>query len=137
MVSRTLLIRIRNITRSTTFTDRVNDGQPLPTDLVRSLRTQRFYTQGTPHEPINKPVAKPVQARKESQHSPTYHQPNHEAHEKTLSINVPFNPPGGGGGPGPGGTGGSFSITNSPLMDAALTTFIGLGLGKPLYQGVY
>lgn len=137
MVSRTLSAGIRHITFSRpTFTGRVSDVQLLRTELVRSLHAQRFYTQGTPHDPINKPVAKSVQAHKESQHESTRPQPKHEAHEKSLYINVPFNPPGGGGGAGPGGSGGSFSITNSPLMDAALTTFIGLGLGESIRRHV-
>ncbi|EEB98178.1 hypothetical protein MPER_02360, partial [Moniliophthora perniciosa FA553] len=44
------------------------------------------------------------------------------------SISIPFNPPGGGGGPNIGGTGSDRPITRSPLVDAALTTVIGLGM---------
>lgn len=54
----------------------------------------------------------------------------HEVHEGSVAINIPFNPPGGGGGPGLGGSGSVFPLTNSPLLDAALTTVIGLGMGK-------
>lgn len=56
-------------------------------------------------------------------------QVRHEAHEGTTVLNVPYNPPGGGpGGSIPGG--GAFSFTNSPILDAMLTTAIGLGAGK-------
>lgn len=40
-------------------------------------------------------------------------------------MSVPYNPPGGGAGPGIGGTG--FTFTNSPVLDAVITTCIGLG----------
>ncbi|PPQ98405.1 hypothetical protein CVT24_004084 [Panaeolus cyanescens] len=53
-------------------------------------------------------------------------QARHEIHEGTAVLNVPYNPPGGGPGPNiPGGGGGTF--TNSPLLDAMLTTVVGLG----------
>lgn len=50
----------------------------------------------------------------------------HEVHEGTASINMPFNPPGGGPAAAPGG----FTFTNSPVLDAILTTAIGLAAGK-------
>ena len=53
----------------------------------------------------------------------------HEVHEGTSAVNIPapFNPPGSGGGVGIGSV---FPFTSSPLFDAALTTIVGLGLGK-------
>lgn len=66
-------------------------------------------------------------------HPPTQPQTRHEAHEGTTALNVPFNPPGGGpGGNIPGGSGGAFSFTKSPLLDAILTTALGLGAGKSI-----
>ncbi len=50
----------------------------------------------------------------------------HEVQEGTASINMPFNPPGGGPAAAPGG----FTFTNSPVLDAILTTAIGLAAGK-------
>ncbi|KAJ8076602.1 hypothetical protein PM082_001025 [Marasmius tenuissimus] len=54
--------------------------------------------------------------------------PRHEVHEGSQSINIPFNPP--GGGPNAPGIGDmpSEPITRSPLMDAALTTVVGLAM---------
>ncbi|KAF8911485.1 hypothetical protein CPB84DRAFT_920164 [Gymnopilus junonius] len=51
-------------------------------------------------------------------------QTQHEVQERTSSINMPFNPP--GSSPG-GGGGGGFTFTKSPILDAMLTTAIGLG----------
>ncbi|KIM40293.1 hypothetical protein M413DRAFT_73606 [Hebeloma cylindrosporum] len=56
-------------------------------------------------------------------------QTRHEAHEGTSAINVPYNPPGGG----PAGAAAGFTFTNSPVLDAILTTAIGLGAGKFIY----
>ncbi|KAH8115312.1 hypothetical protein DFH11DRAFT_1588582 [Phellopilus nigrolimitatus] len=47
-------------------------------------------------------------------------------HFENLTLPVVF--PGSPGGSGGSGGGGLFSITRSPLFDAALTTFIGLGM---------
>ena len=51
-------------------------------------------------------------------------------HSDNLVLPVAF--PGSPGGQGGSGGGGLFSITRSPLFDAALTTFIGLGMGKSI-----
>ncbi|PPQ87484.1 hypothetical protein CVT25_008220 [Psilocybe cyanescens] len=67
--------------------------------------------------------------------SPTtfeYPQTRHEVHEGTASISMPFNPP--GGGPSGPGAGGGFSFTNSPVLDAILTTAIGLSAGKSSFR---
>ncbi|KAF9469981.1 hypothetical protein BDZ94DRAFT_1243679 [Collybia nuda] len=53
---------------------------------------------------------------------------HHEVHEGTAAINIPFNPPGAGAGAGIGGSGSVFPLTSSPLLDAALTTIIGLAM---------
>ena len=50
-----------------------------------------------------------------------------EGHSENLTLPVAF--PGSPGGQGGAGGGGLFSITKLPLFDAALTTFIGLGIG--------
>lgn len=92
----------------------------------------RFYAQGPPSRP---PTAKKT--------TPPIHHPtptngqkvHHEVHEGSVAINIPFNPPGGGAGPGLGGSGSVFPLTNSPLLDAALTTIIGLGMGESSFQG--
>ena len=77
-----------------------------------------------------------VASRRSPPHSPTQPQTRHEAHEGTTALNVPFNPPGGGpGGNIPGGSGGgAFSFTKSPILDAILTTALGLGAGKIIAQ---
>jgi hypothetical protein len=62
--------------------------------------------------------------------TPVQPSPRHEVHEGSAAVNIPFNPPGGGGGPGIGGSGTIFPLTSSPLLDAALTTIVGLGMGK-------
>lgn len=58
--------------------------------------------------------------------APELGQARHEVHEGTASISMPFNPP--GGGPNAGG-GGGFTFTNSPVLDAILTTAMGIGAG--------
>jgi len=47
--------------------------------------------------------------------------------EKAPSINTRFNPPGSGDG-GPNDVGRASSFPSSPLLDAALTTIVGLGM---------
>ncbi|KAF9047399.1 hypothetical protein BJ165DRAFT_1403124 [Panaeolus papilionaceus] len=56
-------------------------------------------------------------------------QSRHEIHEGTIALNIPYNPPGGGVGPNipGGGGGGGGSFTSSPMLDAILTTVVGLG----------
>jgi len=86
----------------------------------------RFYTPG--NVPKTPPVLKPP-----SEHSAVVKgapAPRHEVREGNAAINIPLNPPGGGSGPGIGGSGSVFPLTSSPLLDAALTTIVGLGLGK-------
>ena len=63
-------------------------------------------------QPTTSPIPTPPGAR-------------HEVHEGTSVLSVPYNPPGGGPGGGPQG----FTFTNSPVLDAILTTCIGLGAG--------
>lgn len=55
----------------------------------------------------------------------------HEVHEGTAALNMAYNPPGGGPAGVPGG-GGGFTFTNSPVLDAIITTAIGLGAGMCL-----
>ncbi|KDQ28197.1 hypothetical protein PLEOSDRAFT_1040792 [Pleurotus ostreatus PC15] len=54
--------------------------------------------------------------------------PRHEVHEGTSALSVPFNFPGAGGGSGPGGASTGGASTGNPLLDAALTTIVGLGM---------
>lgn len=73
-----------------------------------------------------------ITSRRSPPRVPTRLQTRHEAQEGTTALNVPFNPPGGGPGgniPG-GGGGGAFTFTRSPILDAILTTALGLGAGK-------
>ena len=92
------------------------------------LAHRHFYTTQTPSPP---PAAKnpPPKPKKPSASVPhatnvTGRDARHEVHEGTAALNIPFNPPGAGG-PGIGGT-----LTGSALLDAAITTFIGLTFGK-------
>ncbi|KAL0570951.1 hypothetical protein V5O48_011008 [Marasmius crinis-equi] len=92
----------------------------------RRVLTRPFSTP-TPNDPDSAPTRKSQPQHRVSPNA-TSHSARHEVHEGSESINIPFNPPGGGAGPNIGGTGSSFSITRSPMMDAALTTIIGLGM---------
>ncbi|KIY64990.1 hypothetical protein CYLTODRAFT_380101 [Cylindrobasidium torrendii FP15055 ss-10] len=86
--------------------------------LLNTLSRQhvlRTYSTQLPPPPPSHPSPKVPQP------TPTGPQTRHEAHEQNLPINLPFNPPGGGGIP-------TFEITKNPLFDAALTTFIGIGI---------
>jgi len=83
----------------------------------------RYYTTPVHTTPKRQPPAKPSPAPRSP---PSAHpQTRHEVHEGTSAINMPYNPPGGG----PAGAAG-FTFTNSPVLDAILTTAIGLGAGK-------
>lgn len=90
----------------------------------------RYYT-----TPIHNPVTGATPAKKQPPPKPSPvprspppapPQTRHEAHEGTSAINIPYNPPGGG----PAGSAAGFTFTNSPVLDAILTTAIGLGAGK-------
>ncbi|KAG6920194.1 hypothetical protein DXG01_004963 [Tephrocybe rancida] len=86
--------------------------------------TGRFYTQPPPQKarmPTNL-------APKNDLPRLDGHNARHEVHEGSAAVSIPFNPPGGGAGPNVGGSGGTFSFTRWPLLDAALTTVIGLGM---------
>ncbi|CAA7260530.1 unnamed protein product [Cyclocybe aegerita] len=90
----------------------------------------------TPTKPPTPKVAKVVPLP----HSPpqTPPQARHEAHEGTSALSAPYNPP--GGGPNIPGSGGSVSFTGTPLLDALLTTAVGLGavfVGGVLYVKWY
>ncbi|KAK7045536.1 hypothetical protein VNI00_007368 [Paramarasmius palmivorus] len=93
----------------------------------RVLVVRRPYSTPASNEP-----SEPGPSRKTQKYltpaSPTPPRPRHEVHEGSESISIPFNPPGAGGGPNIGGTGSDTPITRSPLLDAALTTVVGLGM---------
>lgn len=106
------------------------------TNSSRSLNSAgRFYRTQGPQRPSATSASPPSPPKKPVAAAPAKKLPHvdghtvrHEVHEGTAAMSIPFNPPGGGGGPGVGGSGSLFPITNSPLIDAALTTLIGLGI---------
>ena len=59
---------------------------------------------------------------------PAPRQDDTASHVDDLTLPVAF--PGSPGGTGGAGGGGLFRMTRSPMFDAALTTFIGLGIGE-------
>lgn len=109
-----------------------------------TLFTRRLLARGVSRNSTSLPIGRTVLARsfttptddnpgpaRHTQPRPTKpisNIPRHEVHEGSQSINIPFNPPGGAPGPSIGGTGPSEPITRSPLLDAALTTIVGLGM---------
>lgn len=94
---------------------------------VPSLRwTRNLTTQGGPTQPKSEKKAdasgqKPDEAQHELE-------AEKDRHYENLQLPVSF--PGSPGGQGGAGGGGLFRLTKSPLFDAALTTFIGLGMGE-------
>jgi len=109
-----------------------------PSLLSRSLQPVlahgQLYTTQTPSRPPA-PKTPPTQTKRPSASVPyetnvTGRDARHEVHEGNAVLNVPFNPPGAGGGPGIGGTSSAASLTGSALLDAALTTIIGLSMGE-------
>ncbi|KAH0588791.1 hypothetical protein H2248_004592 [Termitomyces sp. 'cryptogamus'] len=93
-----------------------------------ALNTHRFYSS---REPL------PQQTSTKQQPSgldnrlsrPAEQNALHEREDSIASSMPGFNPPGGAGpNIGPSGSASSFSFTRSPLLDAALTTVIGLGM---------
>lgn len=74
------------------------------------------------HDPLRNRQPRIAAVKKEgTEDDPAYYQ------ELTVPVSFPGAPGGGAGGPGGAGL---FSITRSPLFDAALTTFIGLTMGS-------
>ncbi|KAL0955764.1 hypothetical protein HGRIS_001979 [Hohenbuehelia grisea] len=109
-----------------------------PIALDTSSRV-RAYTAGPPpnsnpghsHDHTKHSSAKPAAIPKRKpivSSGPDPPRPRHEINEGSEAISVPFNPPGGAPGPNIGGSGPSFSLSGNPLLDAALTTVIGLGM---------
>ncbi|KAG5652847.1 hypothetical protein H0H81_003409 [Sphagnurus paluster] len=113
------------------------------TNSSRSLNSAgRFYRTQGPQRPSATSASPPSPPKKPVAAAPAKKLPHvdghtvrHEVHEGTAAMSIPFNPPGGGGGPGVGGSGSLFPITNSPLIDAALTTLIGLGIEDAFAAG--
>ena len=101
--------------------------------LSESRVTPRRSPFRAPTQPQTRREA-PVTPRRIPPRAPTQPQTRHEVQEGTTALNVPFNPPGGGpGGNIPGG-GGVFTFTKSPILDAILTTALGLAAGKSIAQ---
>ncbi|KAG7091095.1 hypothetical protein E1B28_010150 [Marasmius oreades] len=88
----------------------------------RRVLLRTFSTQ------TNEPGPAATTQKSSSRATPISKAPRHEVHEGTESISIPFNPPGAGSGPNIGGSGSNIQITRSALVDAALTTVIGLGM---------
>ncbi|KAG9221165.1 hypothetical protein CCMSSC00406_0007339 [Pleurotus cornucopiae] len=82
----------------------------------------------TPHAHAHAPAHASQFASPIKLASATPPSPRHEVHEGTSALSVPFNFPGAGGGPGPGGASTGGASTGNPLLDAALTTIVGLGM---------
>ncbi|KAG5342614.1 hypothetical protein C0989_012119 [Termitomyces sp. Mn162] len=100
----------------------------MPDSKQFALNTHRFYSS---REPL------PQQTSTKQQPSgldnrlsrPAEQNALHEREDSIASSMPGFNPPGGAGpNIGPSGSASSFSFTRSPLLDAALTTVIGLGM---------
>ncbi|KAF9560959.1 hypothetical protein CPC08DRAFT_455874 [Agrocybe pediades] len=112
---------------------------PRATSLL--LIARHYTTPSSPHPPTTPHKStghdKGVHGRTQRPHRPAtpqathQTQPNpptkHEVHEGTAILNTAYNPPGGGPAGVPGGGGGGFTFTNSPVLDAIITTAIGLG----------
>lgn len=93
---------------------------------ILSLRfCARLYTNNSN---VESPASRTPQNSRRPPRASTQQQAHHEAHEGTTALNAPLNPPGGGSGGSTGG--GAFTFTKSPILDAMLTTAIGLGAGK-------
>lgn len=93
--------------------------------VVLSLRwTRNLATQGGPSQPRDE---KKTDGRKEDS---TLHESEADKDKHYDNLQLPVSFPGSPGGQGGAGGGGLFRLTKSPLFDAALTTFIGLGMGE-------
>ncbi|KAG6867793.1 hypothetical protein C0993_010988 [Termitomyces sp. T159_Od127] len=91
-----------------------------------SFRTHRFYS--TQEPPRGQTSTKQSLASDGRSSRPDEQTGPHEPEESIAGSMPGFNPPGGAGpNIGPGG-GSFFPLTKSPLLDAALTTIIGLGM---------
>lgn len=88
--------------------------------------TQSRNCDGMPVSLIETPKAVP---RENGDHFTGASQFSPDLHECHSSTGRSFSPPGGNL-PGGSGSGSIFPITSSPLLDAALTTIIGLGMGR-------
>jgi hypothetical protein len=125
MLPRRLALLVGRNVRLTRGNFREHGRPKITVAYSRNLQTS---SDGNPDHPTVTPKPKPTVPHQ--LHSPQRPQHRHEVQERTESLSVPgFNPPGGGGGPGPGGSS-VFEMTGFPLFDAALTTIIGLGMGK-------
>lgn len=96
------------------------------------FRRRPYTTTTTTNNNLEIPAPRAPQNPQSS--SPAQLQAPHGTHERTTALNVPINPPGGPGGSTPGG--GTFTFTNSPILDGMITTAIGLGAGKTICQHI-
>ena len=100
------------------------------TRLLCRISSTRFYAQG----PTRQPSSRPVPTTTASAQSNVNANVPHEVHEKKTAINAPFNSASGDGGPS---VRGSFAFSGSPLLDAALTTVVGLGMCKFFFDSIF
>ena len=102
--------------------------------VPRRLPWIRLYTSGSHHPTGNQQPLNPGDSPSTTISNRTRgSKVRHEAQEGNLAINLPFNPPGNGGGSSFGGGSDDGSLwSNNPLASAALTTVIGLGMGKSI-----
>ncbi|KII95658.1 hypothetical protein PLICRDRAFT_129563 [Plicaturopsis crispa FD-325 SS-3] len=95
--------------------------------LVLRSRTgsTRLFTQGE-RERSQEPLGDELEPREQSTRLHTQREPPGQRERSSSSSGAPFNFGGPSGGAGGGGS--IFPLTSSPLIDAALTTIVGLGL---------
>ena len=112
----------------------VRHPETCPSVWHGTLNGRLYTTQNTtsPSPPITPKQPPPAPKPKPVVPPPPVKRPEtrHEVHEGTAALNVPYNPPGGGPGPNIPGGGGQNTVTGSPLLDALLTTAVGLGAGE-------
>lgn len=104
-----------------------NSGPPARSNTLRKCAVAGIFRHAS--RPTPRPVNVPINLRRSfTQEIPPKEGDAHRKRSDLLTLPVAF--PGSPGGQGGSGGGGLFSITRSPLFDAALTTFIGLGMGE-------
>lgn len=115
-------IELRNASRAAGGLRGYTTGQPAP-----QHGSQLHHNHHDKHAPTRSQAVPGIQ--RTSSPVPTPPGARHEVHEGTSALSAPYNPPGGGPSAGPGIGGSGFSFTNSPVLDAMITTAIGLGAG--------
>ena len=113
--------RLVLFSRSLTTNKPAASPAPEPTNAAAKSSTSGDKDPDPLHQPLRNRLPRIAAVKKEgTEDDPEYYS------ELTVPVSFPGAPGGGAGGPGGAGL---FSITRSPLFDAALTTFIGLTMG--------